>query len=162
MSADISTSLPATPALLAVGERCSKTMRFSGEAIAEFARLTGDANPLHSDPVAAARSRHGRLIAAGQHTTSQLIGLAATHFSRGHGAPDGEALELLCLNFNFALKHPVFADDVAELGWCVSSVEWSARLRGWLVQADGDVHVGERVCVVARTTLLVKPFEDTP
>ena len=34
------------------------------ESIAEFARLTGDANPLHSDRAAAARSRHGRIIAA--------------------------------------------------------------------------------------------------
>jgi acyl dehydratase len=136
-------------------------MRFSGECIAEFARLTGDANPLHFDTDAAARSRHGRVIAAGQHTTSQLIGLAATYFSRGHhGAANEELRELLCLNFNFSLKSPVFADETVELSWVVNGVEWSGRLHGWLVQADGSAKAAQRACVVARATLLIKPFAD--
>jgi acyl dehydratase len=162
MSAAISTLLPPGSAPVTVGERCSKTMHFSAEAIAEFARMTGDANPLHSDPAAAARSRHGRVIASGQHTTSLLIGLAATYFSRGHGAAQGQTREVLGLNFNFSLKHPVFADDSVELSWRVSSVEWSGRLQGWLVQADGNASAAERVCAVARATLLVKAFEDHP
>jgi acyl dehydratase len=169
-----------------IGERCSRTMQFSAESIAEFARLTGDANPLHSDTEAALRSRHGRIIAAGQHTTSQLIGLAATYFSRGDAASGAELRELLCLNFNFSLKSPVFADESAEFSWVVASLEWSGRLQGWLVQADGAVmaqgndgplpsfvaaleepdalrqirgHASQRSCVVARATLLIKAFD---
>jgi acyl dehydratase len=161
-------------------------MHFTHESIAEFARLTGDANPLHTDSDAAARSRHGRVIAAGQHTTSQLIGLAATYFSRGHEAESAELRELLCLNFNFSLKSPLFADETAEFSWVVSSLEWSGRLQGWLVQADGAVNAAQgndgplpgfldplggpdatrqvrghhpRVCVVARATLLIKAFD---
>ena len=160
MSAAISSLRPSTQRPVSVGERCSRSVHFSAESIAEFARLTGDANPLHSDPAAAARSRHGRVIAAGQHTTSQLIGLAATYFSRGnHGAADEELRELLCLNFNFSLKSPVFAGESVELAWVVSSLEWSGRLNGWLVQADGVVSASERLCVVARATLLVKAFD---
>jgi acyl dehydratase len=161
MSAAISSLLPPTPAPVAVGEHCSKTMRFTAEAIADFARITGDANPLHSDQATAARSLHGRVIAAGQHTTSQLIGLAATYFSREHGALQGQPRQALGLNYNFSLKHPVFADDSVELSWRVASVEWTGRLQGWLVQADGKVSAGERVCVVARATLLIKPFPET-
>jgi acyl dehydratase len=145
-----------------VGERCSRSVHFSAASIAEFARLTGDANPLHSDADAATRSRHGRLIAAGQHSTSQLIGLAATYFSRGyHGAANEELRELLCLNFNFSLKSPVFADETVDLSWVVSSLEWSGRLDGWLVQADGAVSAAQRLCVVARATLLIKAFDQS-
>jgi acyl dehydratase len=163
MSAAISTLRPSNPPPVAVGERCQRGMRFDRASIAAFAHLTGDANPLHYDTSAAERSRHGRVIASGQQTTSQLMGLAATYFSRSHGAAndsDNELRELLCLNFNFALKHPVFADDEIELAWVVASTEWSGRLQGWLVQADGSVTSGDRLCVVARATMLIKAFED--
>jgi acyl dehydratase len=158
MSATIKSLSPATPSPVRVGERCSRSLRFSVESIAEFARLTGDANPLHTDPDAAARSRHGKVIAAGQHTTSQLIGLAATYFSRTHEGPGSALRELLCLNFNFSLKSPVFADESVELAWVVASMEWSGRLQGWLVQADGTAMASQRLCVVARATLLIKAF----
>jgi acyl dehydratase len=157
MSAAISTLRPSTPPPVAVGERCTRTMRFDRASIAAFAHLTGDANPLHFDSAAAERSRHGRVIAAGQQTMSQLIGLAATYYSRGRG---DEVREVLSLNFNFALKSPVFADEDVEFAWVVASTEWSGRLQGWLVQADGAVTAGERLCVVARATLLIKAFED--
>jgi acyl dehydratase len=160
MSAAISTLRPAAPAPVAVGERCCRRLRFSRESIADFARATGDANPLHFDADAAARSRHGRLIASGQHSTSQLIGLAATYFSRGPDAAAGRSpREVLCLNFNFALKNPVFADEEVDLAWVVASLEWSGRLQGWLVQADGAIKAAERLCVVARATLLIKAFD---
>ena len=159
MSAAISSLRPNTPPPVRIGERCSRTLQFTSESIAAFARLTGDANPLHSDTDTASRARHGRVIAAGQHTTSQLIGLAATYFSRGHDDLSSELRELLCLNFNFSLKSPVFADETAELSWLVASLEWSGRLQGWLVQADGAVMAEQRLCVVARATLLIKAFD---
>jgi acyl dehydratase len=157
MSAAISTLRPSTPPPVVIGERCTRTMRFDRAAVAAFAHLTGDANPLHFDTTAAERSRHGRIIASGQHTTSLLIGLASTYFSRGADAQQ-ETREVLSLNFNFALKHPVFADEDAQLAWVVANIEWSGRLQGWLVQADGSVTAGERLCVVARATLLIKAF----
>ncbi|MFX8051614.1 MaoC family dehydratase, partial [Acinetobacter baumannii] len=86
-------------------------------------RLTGDTNPLHHDVQAAQRARHGEIIASGQQTTALMIGLAASHFSR---ADDGHARELLCLNFNFAFKAPVFAEQELVLHWRVASVEWNA------------------------------------
>lgn len=141
------------PPPVAVAESCERVVSFSRASIAEFARLTGDANPLHLDPEAAARAHHGRIIASGQQTTSNLIGLAATHFARrcGHFAR-----ELLCLNFNFAFKAPVFADDPVQLSWTVASVEWHPKLEGWLAQADGKAVSHARLCVVGRGTLLVK------
>jgi acyl dehydratase len=150
-------STPSVPAPFAVGDSCLRALTFTPESIAEFARLTGDANPLHLDAQAAARSHHGRIIASGQQTTSQMIGLAATHFSRGD-APDAAANshELLCLNFNFALKSPVFAGATVEVSWQVSAIDWHTRLRGWLVHVDGKARSQNEVCVVARGTLLIK------
>lgn len=146
-----------TPAPVAVAEHCERVVSFSRAAIAEFAHLTGDANPLHYDPEAAARAHHGRIIASGQHTTSHLIGLAATHFAR---KCEHYAREVLCLNFNFAFKAPIFAEQDIEMQWTVGSVEWSSRLMGWIGLVDGNARVGGRVCVIGRGTVLVKAMSD--
>lgn len=146
-------TLPSAPPPVVVAETCERVVTFSRASIAEFARLTGDANPLHFDAEAAARAHHGRIITSGQQTTSNMIGLAATHFAR---RCEHFAREVLCLNFNFAFKAPVFADDPVALSWEVKAVEWHARLEGWLAQAEGRAVSHARLCVVGRGTLLVK------
>lgn len=143
-----------TTNLIHVGESCERSVRFSRECIATFARLTGDTNPLHHDVQAAQRARHGEIIASGQQTTAQMIGLVASHFSR---SDDGLQRELLCLNFNFAFKAPVFAEQELLLCWRVASVEWSEFLGGWLAHVDGRAAVRHaQPSVVGRGTLLVK------
>jgi acyl dehydratase len=145
--------VPST-ALISVGETCERVVRFTREDIATFARLTGDTNPLHHDMQAAQRARHGEIIASGQQTTAQMIGLVASHFSRN---ADGLERELLCLNFNFAFKAPVFAEQELLLRWRVASVEWNESLGGWLFHADGRATVrNAHPCVVGRGTLLIK------
>jgi acyl dehydratase len=148
----------AVTTLVHVGETCERTVRFSRDDIATFARLTGDTNPLHHDVQAAQRARHGEIIASGQQTTAQMIGLVASHFSR---SDDGRERELLCLNFNFAFKAPVFAEQELVLHWRVASVEWNVSLGGWLFHADGRATVrNAHPCVVGRGTLLVKAGQD--
>ncbi|MBI3349656.1 MAG: MaoC family dehydratase [Burkholderiales bacterium] len=147
-----------TTALIRVGETCERSIRFTREDIAAFARITGDTNPLHHDVQAAQRARHGEIIASGQQTTAQMMGLVASHFSR---SDDGQARELLCLNFNFAFKAPVFAHQDLVLQWRVATVEWNATLGGWLAHVDGRATVRHaHPCVVGRGTLLVKPGLD--
>jgi len=145
-----------TTALIRAGETCERPIRFSRDDIAAFARLTGDTNPLHHDQRAARAARHGDIIASGQQTTAVMIGTLASHFSR---SDDGLARELLCLNFNFAFKAPVFAGQEMLLRWRVSTVEWSASLGGWLAHVDGWALVGEQPSVIGRGTLLVKGGE---
>ena len=146
-----------TTTLIRVGETCERFIRFSRDDIATFARLTGDTNPLHHDVQAAQRARHGEIIASGQQTTAQMIGLVASHFSR---TDDGLQRELLCLNFNFAFKAPVFAEQELVLRWHVASVEWNESLGGWLAHVDGRATVRHaHPCVVGRGTLLVKGGE---
>lgn len=152
------TEAESSAAPIRIGEACQRGLRFTREDIASFARLTGDANPLHHDLQAARQARHDDIIASGQQTTAQMMGLAASHFSRDD---DGRARELLCLNFNFAFKAPVFAGQALLLCWRVASVEWNAALEGWLAHVDGLAAVRhDQPCVVGRGTLLVRPAND--
>ena len=138
-----------------VGYRCSRSLRLTRADIAAFARLCGNSNPLHHDQLAAQRARHGEVIASAEQTIAQMIGLASSHFSQAEG-PDPR--ELLCLNFNFAFKAPVFAEQTIELSWRVASVEAHAQLGGLLLQVDGKAAVrGTAPAVVGRGTLLVRP-----
>jgi acyl dehydratase len=144
---------------IVTGERVYRSLRYTREQIADFARTSGDANPLHFDTVAAQRARHGEIIASGQQTAAQMMGLAATYFSR---SDDGCLREMLCLNFNFAFKAPVFAEQDIDLSWAVRSVEWSSRMEGWIGQVDGTARVGGRPCVIGRGTILVKALGAAP
>ena len=139
--------------LVAPGETVSRLVRLSRQDIIDFARLSGDANPLHVDEIVAARARFGEIIASGQHTGALLMGLLATHFSRADAAAKRE---MLCLNVNLAFKRPVFAEQEITLRWRVSSFERNEKLGGLVVQLDGGAGVGAQPAVVARATILVK------
>ncbi len=139
--------------LIREGETCSRTLRYSREQIIEFARLSGDANPLHHSQQAAQRAHFGEIIASGQQTAAQLMGLLASWFSRHD---DGIVRELLLLNFNFAFKLPVFAEQDIRLAWTVAAVESSPRRGGFIAQLHGQAGVAGRSCVVGRGTILLR------
>ena len=140
--------------LVFAGEKVTKTLRYSREDIALFARLSGDENPLHTDAAVAQRARFGEIIASGQHTSAHLMGMLATYFSRND---DGIRREMLCLNMNFAFKHPVFADQDILLQWRVASIEPKEKLQGLLVHLDGTASVGHgKPALIARGTILVR------
>jgi acyl dehydratase len=141
------------PPLVTVGERVSRTVRYTRDDIARFAAMTFDTNPVHHDPAAARRAGHADVIASGQQTSALLSGLAASHFSR---RDDGVAREMLCLNFNFAYRAPIFAGHDLTLEWQVSDTEWSESLGGMVAQLDGAAAVAGRAAVVARGTVLVR------
>ena len=146
-------SLPNETPLIRSGQEIHSRLRYSVEQIVEFARLTGDANPLHHDLLAAQRAHFGEIIASGQQTASHMMGLVASHFSR---RDDGVPREMLCLNFNFAFKAPVFAEQDITLVWQVGPVEPSNRQGGYVGQLEGAASVAGRACVIARGTVLVK------
>jgi len=58
------------PRLIEIGERLARTVRYSREDIAAFAKLSLDENPLHLDTEVAQRARFGEIIASGQHTAA--------------------------------------------------------------------------------------------
>lgn len=135
------------------GESFGRRLRYSAAQIADFARMSLDANPLHLDRRSARLAGYDDVIASGQQSTAMMMGLVATHFSRqGDGAPR----ELLCLNFNFAFKAPIQAGQEIDMRWTVSEVNHNQRLDGWIGQLNGTAACAGIDCVVARGTVLVR------
>jgi acyl dehydratase len=153
MSLALVPPVPVDTPLIRVGEEFRVNLRYTREQIAQFARLSGDTNPLHHDRQAAERASFGEIIASGQQTASQMMGLVASYLSR---ADDGIAREMLCLNFNFAFKLPVFAEQDIAVVWRVAEVERSSRRGGFIGHVEGKASVAGRICVVGRGTVLVK------
>ena len=143
--------IPDTP-LIRPGETFQAQVRYTREQIVQFARLTGDANPLHHDRQAAERASFGEIIVSGQQTASQMMGVVATHFSR---RDDGVPREVLCLNFNFAFRAPVFAEQDIVIHWRVSEIERNTKRGGYIGHLDGAASVAGRPCVVGRGTVRV-------
>jgi acyl dehydratase len=139
--------------LVLAGETISKRLRYTRDEIAQFARMTFDENPLHRDVEAARHAGFPDVIAAGQQTSAIMTGMVATYFSR---SDDGIPREMLCLNFNYACKLPVFADADLDVLWRVSTVQWNSKLGGMLVHLDGHASHGEAPSVIGRGTILVK------
>jgi acyl dehydratase len=124
-------------------ERFSSVVALSPEASSAFARAIGDHNPIHHDASFAAESRYGRCLASGAETTGHLMALTATHFSQ-RGAMVG-------IEFWFAFRRPVFADETVSIEWLVVAVKDNARhraqeidLRGRLRTAAGKTAVGAK------------------
>jgi len=145
-------ALTDTTPLIKAGETFEAQLRYSREQIVQFARLTGDANPLHHDRQAAERASFGEIIASGQQTASQMMGIVATHFSRRH---DGVPREMLCLEFNFAFRAPIFAEQDIAIHWRVTEVEPSAKHGGHVGRLEGAANVAGRPCVLASGSILV-------
>lgn len=139
--------------LVMTGETISKRLRYTRDEIAQFARMTFDENPLHRDLEAARHAGFPDVIAAGQHTSAIMTGLVATYFSRND---DGIPREMLCLNFNYAYKLPVFADTDLDVVWRVSASQWNSKLGGMLVHLDGQASHNGAPSVIGRGTILVK------
>jgi len=149
---------PARPTITAddlvrAGECIEHVASYSREEIARFAMLTLDVNPLHHDREAAIRAGQRDVIASGQHTSALMSGLAASYFSR---EGDGIPRSMLCLNFNFAYREPIFADAQVTLSWRVASTEWNSKLDGVIAQLEGQALVDDAPSVIARGTVLVR------
>lgn len=143
---------PDDTSLIQAHESFSAQVRYTREQIIQFARLTGDANPLHHDRQAAERASFGEIIASGQQTASQMMGVAATHFSR---RGDGVPREALCLHFDFAFRVPIFAEQDIAISWQVARVERDPKRGGYIGHIEGAASVAGRACVVGHGTVLV-------
>jgi acyl dehydratase len=131
-----------------LGERIERRVMLHEPEIAEFARLCGDANPLHSDAAYAAETRFGGIIACGPQYASLLMGLVASHYSR-----DGA---MLGLEFTFRFRKAVHAGDTIDLCWEVIEVTPKASLQGDLVTLEGRITNQDGVeCLGATGKVLV-------
>ena len=130
------------------GERFSSEVTLSPSAVAAYALVAGDTNPVHRDPEFARSTRFGRPIASGTHTTALLLGLTASHFSK-EGAMVG-------LEFWVRFRRAVYADESICLEWLVVRVQPNERLGGDVVDLRGRIKGQDgRTAVGAKGRVLV-------
>lgn len=80
-------------------------MTLAQEQFDEFARLSGDDNPIHVDPAFAARTRFGRTVAHGMH----LFAVLQAEVARSVGDP------VRAFHQQFVFRAPTFANDALQL-----------------------------------------------
>lgn len=107
--------------------------------VVNFAGLSGDFNPLHTDAAFASKTPFGRRIAHGMLVASISTGLGQTL-----GIFEGTTLALM--NQTFGYKAPVFFGDTVHLRLTVQSCTPSSRggrgvvvFQSEVVQQAGDV-----------------------
>jgi 3-hydroxybutyryl-CoA dehydratase len=87
---------------LKVGDRASRTKTITDEDVRDFARATGDTNPVHLDEAYAAGTRFGRRIAHGMLTGSLISAIL------GNDLPGAGTIYL---GQEFKFKAPVYVGD---------------------------------------------------
>jgi acyl dehydratase len=116
-----------------VGERATRTRTVREQDIELFTELTGDRNPLHFDPEAAARSRFGSIIVQGG-VTSGLLNAVVAEDLPGPGS--------VFLHVDWSFKAPVRPGD--ELTAEVEVLEARedkpmTKLRTTIANQDGTI-----------------------
>ena len=122
--------------------------------IAQFAGLTGDYNPLHTDDVFAAASDFGQRIAHGP----MLVGMTFGLLSRV-GLLDGSALALL--DVTWAFKAPVSPGDTVHVRATVSDARPSRKADRGVVRLSIDIfNQLNRTVQTGQATVLVKKRQE--
>jgi len=99
--------------------------------VSAYAEAAGDTNPVHHDSGFAAGTRYGRPIASGTYTTALLLGLTASHYSRGAA--------MVGLEFWVRFRRPIYADETIRLEWLVVKVTPNLKLDGDIVELRGRI-----------------------
>lgn len=124
-----------------------KPVRLSADDISEFAKLSGDHNPLHHNAQIARASRFKGIIASGTHSGSLFMGSVATDLAPG--------FLTLGLKFELEFRAPVRPDIELLIHWVIKTVEPKPSLAGYIVSVEGGISDKERDLLWGRGTCLV-------
>lgn len=127
---------------LTLGQTASQTIHITAEMVTAFADVTGDHNPLHTDP-AYAEPRFGGVIAHGVLLVGFFSALLATQLP-GPGA--------LARSLNARFKSPARPGDEVRIE--VKVVELVPRIRKAVM--EGRAFVGDRVLLVITAETLLE------
>jgi 3-hydroxybutyryl-CoA dehydratase len=127
-----------------IGDRFTKEVAFTEDSIRQFATYVGDSNPLHHDPVAAAASSFGRLIASGTQTFAMMLA-AVPDYLRPWQPNVG-------LEASVQLLRPVRAGDRARVEWEVTDIADTPKLKGWIVTVSGRLVRDDGVVALTATS----------
>jgi acyl dehydratase len=138
--------------ILAVGDQFSTELCFSQQDVIAFARISGDANPLHLDPDYAAQTLFKRPIMHGM--------LSASVFSRVLGM-DFPGPGTVYLSQNLEFKAPMYVDTVYRAYFQIRSIEKSrATIETWIEDANGKLTLSGEAVVLNRARLRGAKGED--
>ena len=112
-------------------ERFSSEVTLTPGSVSAYSHAAGDTNPVHHDPAFAARTRYGRTIASGTHTTALLLALTASHYSQD--------CAMVGLEFWVRFRRPIYADEKIRLEWLVVKVTPNSKLNGDVVELRGRI-----------------------
>lgn len=128
------------PCFLDVGEAAEYTRAIEAEDIAAFARISGDDDPVHTDPDFAARTAFGRCIAHGAHVMG-LLSTTASMISRRSVARGAIGTPVSAGYDRIRFTRPVFAGETLTARYVIEEVDDArARTRARLevVNQDGQ------------------------
>jgi 3-hydroxybutyryl-CoA dehydratase len=125
----------ALPELLQVGYRFTRDHQFDLNQASAFAHAAGDENPVHHDQDHAAKTRFGKPIVSGTHSSALLMGLVASHLSA--------EMQVVGVKFTLEFVRPVFSDEHVVLEWEITAIQPHPRngsyveLKGAMLGDDG-------------------------
>src|SRR5262245_59945807 len=126
---------------IGVGDKATRSLSVTAEAVAAYAALTGDYNPLHFDEAFTSRTKFQKLVAQGGLTTGILHALVAMDMP-GPGT--------VFLSQNWRFPAPVYIGDTITAEAEVVAVHETkpvARLRFMVKRQTGEtVLEGEAWC----------------
>lgn len=120
---------------LMVGQTAQKQFRVSAEHVIEFARISGDNNPVHLDSEYAARTPFGQVIAPGLLVSSHISALIAMRLP-GPGS--------IYVEQNLKFRAPVFLDEELTATVLVEELTPEGRrvvLSTSVAKPDGEVAI---------------------
>lgn len=128
---------------LKVGDSASRTKTITDADVQDFARASGDYNPVHLDEAYAATTRFGKRIAHGM-LTGSLISAVLGNDLPGHGS--------IYLGQEFRFKAPVFIGDTITATVEVTAYREDKRittLKTTCTNQDGVVVLEGEAVVIA-------------
>jgi acyl dehydratase len=128
------------PCFLDVGEVATYTRTIEAEDILAFARISGDDDPVHTDPDFAARTAFGRCIAHGAHVMG-LLSTTASMMSRRSVQRGATGTPVSAGYDRIRFTRPVFAGETLTARYVIEAVD-DARARTYarleVVNQDGE------------------------
>lgn len=125
---------------LEIGESTEYTRTIAAEDIVAFARISGDDDPVHTDPDYAAQSAFGRCIAHGAHVMG-LLSTTASMMSRRSVARGAAGTPVSAGYDRIRFTRPVFAGDTLTARYVIEEVDDTrgrSRARVAVVNQDGE------------------------
>lgn len=131
-----------------VGQEAEASGRFTMEEVRQFAALTGDHNPLHTDEEYAREGRFGGCVVHGILVSGLISGVLGTQLP-GKGS--------IYLEQNLSFRKPVYVGDTVTARVRVTEL-WPEKK---LIALETNVYNQEGQCVILGTAkLLCESMED--